>query len=71
MAISLLVRHLSLGGGGKIHGYTESLAGKLDIVPERVALRGEEVMKNIIFEQEGIKKDPLLVTPIGALPQLL
>lgn len=22
-------------------------------------------MKNIIFEQEGIKKDPLLVTPIG------
>lgn len=54
-----------VGGGGKIHGYTESLAKKLDIVPERVALRGEEVMKNIIFEQEGIKKDPLLVTPIG------
>ena len=54
-----------VGGGGKIHGYTESLASKLDIVPERVALRGEEVMKNVIFEQEGIKKDPLLVTPIG------
>lgn len=54
-----------VGGGGKIHGYTDSLAKKLDIVPERVALRGEEVMKNIIFEQEDIKKDPLLVTPIG------
>lgn len=54
-----------VGGGGKIHGYTESLAEKLQIVPERVALRGEEVMKNITFEQPDIKKDPLLVTPIG------
>lgn len=54
-----------VGGGGKIHGYTESLAEKLEIVPERVALRGEEVMKNITFEQEDVKKDPLLVTPIG------
>ncbi|MDD6194365.1 MAG: cell division FtsA domain-containing protein [Lachnospiraceae bacterium] len=54
-----------VGGGGKIHGYTESLAKKLDIVPERVALRGEEVMKNITFEQQDVKKDPLLVTPIG------
>lgn len=54
-----------VGGGGKIHGYTESLAEKLEIVPERVALRGEEVMKNITFEQPDIKKDPLLVTPIG------
>lgn len=54
-----------VGGGGKIHGYTESLAKKLDVLPERVALRGEEVMKNVIFEQTDIKKDPLLVTPIG------
>lgn len=54
-----------VGGGGKIHGYTESLAKKLEIVPERVALRGEEVMKNITFEQSDVKKDPLLVTPIG------
>ncbi len=54
-----------VGGGGKVHGYTESLAEKLGIVKERVALRGEEVMKNITFEQEEIKKDPLLVTPIG------
>ena len=54
-----------VGGGGKIHGFTEALAKNLKIVPERVALRGEEVMKNIVFEEEDIKKDSLLVTPIG------
>ncbi|SFN84972.1 Cell division ATPase FtsA [Pseudobutyrivibrio sp. JW11] len=54
-----------VGGGGKIHGFTEALAADLKIVPERVALRGEEVMKNIVFEQEDIAKDSLLVTPIG------
>jgi cell division protein FtsA len=54
-----------VGGGGKVHGFTEALAKNLKIVPERVALRGEEVMKNIIFEQEDVKKDSLLVTPIG------
>ena len=54
-----------VGGGGKVHGFTESLAKKLDIIKERVALRGEEVMKNITFEQPEIKKDPLLVTPVG------
>lgn len=54
-----------VGGGGKIHGYTEMLADKLDLPKERVALRGEEVLQEVIFEQEGIKKDPLLVTPIG------
>lgn len=54
-----------VGGGGKIHGYTEMLAEKLSIVKERVALRGEEVLQEVHFEQEGIKKDPLLVTPIG------
>ena len=54
-----------VGGGGKVHGFTEALAKDLKIVPERVALRGEEVMKNIIFEEEDVKKDSLLVTPIG------
>ncbi len=54
-----------VGGGGKIHGFCKSLAKKLEIIEERVALRGEEVMKQIIFEQQEIKKDPLLVTPIG------
>lgn len=54
-----------VGGGGKIHGFTESLAEKLGIQKERVALRGEEVMQSIHFIQEEVRKDPLLVTPIG------
>lgn len=54
-----------VGGGGKIHGFTQKLAEGLDLPQERVALRGEEVLGEVIFEQEDIKKDPLLVTPIG------
>ena len=54
-----------VGGGGKVHGFTELLAEKLELPYERVALRGEEVLKEVTFEQPGIKKDPLLVTPIG------
>ncbi len=53
-----------VGGGGKITGYPEKLAEHLGIQKERVALRGEEVMQMISF-QEKIKKDSLLVTPIG------
>lgn len=53
-----------VGGGGKIPGYTEMLSEKLGIQAERVALRGEEVMGNIHF-LEDVKKDSLLVTPIG------
>lgn len=53
-----------VGGGGKVHGFTDHLSEKLGIVHERVALRGEEVMKNITFP-DGVKKDPLYVTPIG------
>jgi cell division protein FtsA len=54
-----------VGGGGKVHGFTEMLAEKLELPQERVALRGEEVLKEVTFEQQDIKKDPLLVTPIG------
>jgi len=53
-----------VGGGGKMSGYAEAVAKELSIAPERVALRGEEVMQNIVFN-EDIKKDSLLVTPIG------
>ncbi len=53
-----------VGGGGKIPGYTDVLAEELQIPKERVALRGEEVMQQIVFE-EGTKKDSLLVTPVG------
>ncbi|MCR5271469.1 MAG: dephospho-CoA kinase [Lachnospiraceae bacterium] len=54
-----------VGGGGKIHGFTETLAKKLDIPDMRVALRGEEVLKDIKFDDPTIQGDPLLVTPIG------
>ncbi|MDD6039351.1 MAG: pilus assembly protein PilM [bacterium] len=54
-----------VGGGGKVHGFTEKLAEELGIVPERVALRGEEVLKAINFLQGDIEKDPLIVTPVG------
>lgn len=54
-----------VGGGGKIGGFTESLAEFQGIQKERVALRGSEVLGNVKFIQENIKVDSLLVTPIG------
>ncbi len=54
-----------VGGGGKIHGFCERIAEQLDLPKERVALRGEEVLRQVIFEQKEIVKDPLLVTPVG------
>ena len=54
-----------VGGGGKANGFTESLAEFLGLPKERVALRGEEVLGDVNFLMEGVKKDPLLVTPIG------
>ncbi len=54
-----------VGGGGKLAGYTEKLAGELGIQKERVAVRGEEVMNSIEFLEDNIVKDSLLVTPIG------
>ncbi len=54
-----------VGGGGKMEGYTDTLAEDLGIQKERVAVRGEEVMQKIEFLEENVKKDSLLVTPIG------
>lgn len=54
-----------VGGGGKIHGFIEHLSEELELPQERVALRGEEVLQEIQFLQEGVKKDPLIVTPVG------
>lgn len=53
-----------VGGGGKMDGYTRVLADKLGIAKERVALRGAEVMQQIVFEEE-VEKDSMLVTPVG------
>ncbi len=54
-----------VGGGGRIEGYTNKLSEYLGIVAERVAVRGEEVMQKIRFKDESIRKDSLIVTPIG------
>lgn len=54
-----------VGGGGKVPGFTEKLANYLDLPPDRVALRGQEVLGFVNIFVDGVKKDPLLVTPIG------
>ncbi len=54
-----------VGGGGKVHGFVERLSEELEIASERVALRGQEVLKSVNFLQPDIEKDPLIVTPIG------
>ncbi len=54
-----------VGGGGKHTGFTERLAEYLHLPENRVAIRGAEVLTNVHFEQEGIRKDSTLVTPIG------
>lgn len=54
-----------VGGGGRIEGYTQSLAEIHDIQVNRVALRGEEVMGKIEFKDNSVNKDSLIVTPLG------
>ncbi|WP_051207621.1 cell division protein FtsA [Butyrivibrio sp. AE3006] len=56
-----------VGGGGCVPGYTKALAKEMKIPEERVALRGEEVMKNIKFLEENseVERDSLMVTPLG------
>lgn len=54
-----------VGGGGRISGFTESLAEYLGLAKDRVVIRGAEVLKNIDFLNQKAKKDSILVTPIG------
>lgn len=54
-----------VGGGGKFPGYTNALAKEMGIQPERVALRGEEVLGEIDFMIDHPKRDSMYVTPIG------
>lgn len=54
-----------VGGGGKILGFTDALAKEMGIISERVALRGEEVLKDIDYQFENAIKDSLYVTPVG------
>ncbi len=53
-----------VGGGGKIKGFDELVAAELGLDPKRVALRGEEIMRDIDFP-EGALKDSTIITPIG------
>ncbi len=53
-----------VGGGGKIKGFDELVAAELGLEPKRVALRGEEIMKDVDFP-EGALKDSTIITPIG------
>lgn len=54
-----------VGGGGKLKGFTEMLAEALHLDKDRVALRGEEVLTQVEYMDEDVKKDSTLVTPIG------
>lgn len=55
-----------VGGGGKVSIFTKFLAEELGIIEERVAVRGEEVFKDIEFTNtNNIPVDSLLVTPVG------
>ncbi len=54
-----------VGGGGKITGFTDALAKEMGIMAERVALRGEEVLKDIDYQFNGAILDSTHVTPIG------
>ena len=55
-----------VGGGGCVDGYTTQIAHCMGIAEERVALRGEEVMKDFVFmNEDGIRHDSLIVTPLG------
>lgn len=54
-----------VGGGGKIPGFVSYLAEYLSIPPERVALRGPEVMEEIDFLDPDFIKDSIYVTPVG------
>ena len=52
-------------GGGKIAGFTDALAKEMGIMAERVALRGEEVLKTVDYQFSGAVLDSMYVTPIG------
>ncbi len=54
-----------VGGGGMVPGYSEALAKRLGLPVERVAVRGQDVMQEIVFENENAIRDSLMVTPIG------
>jgi cell division protein FtsA len=53
-----------VGGGGRLNDFTNLLAEKLVLPSERVALRGSEVLNDVIYENEEFT-NPEMVTPVG------
>ncbi|MCD8039866.1 MAG: rod shape-determining protein [Lachnospiraceae bacterium] len=53
-----------VGGGGKIKGFDKLIAEGLGLDASRVAIRGEEIMREIDFP-EGALKDSTIITPVG------
>ena len=51
-----------VGGGGKIKGFSDKIASELGLDPSRVALRGEEILRNVEFP-EGSLMDSTIITP--------
>ncbi len=54
-----------VGGGGMIPGYTRALARELELPETRVAIRGQEVLGIVDFQNENAIRTPLMVTPVG------
>ncbi len=54
-----------VGGGGKLPAFIDSLGEYLGLSKDRVALRGQEVLRMVDFIDTSIKKDSMIVTPIG------
>ncbi len=54
-----------VGGGGKVPLFCKLLAREMGLMEERVAVRGEEVLKGVDFQVQDINIDSLLVTPVG------
>lgn len=53
-----------VGGGGQLNSFTDLLSEKLSLDKTRVALRGSEVLNDVIFSNNSLKS-PEMVTPVG------
>ncbi|MDF1618277.1 cell division protein FtsA [Petrocella sp. FN5] len=54
-----------VGGGGQVKHFTKVLSQSMGLSPDRVAIRGKEVLDVVDFGESKIKKGPELITPIG------
>ncbi len=53
-----------IGGGCQVPGFTEKLAGKLDLPVERVVIKGAEMLEGVRFHTEPLQ-GPEYITPLG------